>query len=79
MKTIACFVVTWITAVILLLWQARHDTHLDLGGAAQITLSDHPQWSREFWHALWVGAVYSLLTTFIVRFWQMSLEMRKKG
>lgn len=78
MNTIACFVVTWITAVLLLLWQAHHDTHLDLGGA-RITLSDQPQWSNEIWHALWVGAVYSLVTTFIVRFWQMVLEMQKKG
>lgn len=79
MNTIACFVVTWITAVALLLWQARHDTHVNLGGAVQMTFSDQPQWSKEFWHALWVGAVYSLITTFIVRFWQMVLEMRKKG
>jgi hypothetical protein len=78
MKTIACFVVTWITAIILLLWQA-HDRHLNLGGGAlHVTISDQPQWSREFWHALWVGAVYSLVTTFIVRFWQLQLEMRKK-
>jgi hypothetical protein len=77
MKTVACFVVTWITAIILLLWQAHHDTHLNLGGA-QITLSDRPQWSQEFWHALWVGAVYSLVTTFIVRFWQLIIDLRKK-
>ncbi len=79
MKTIACFVVTWITAIILLLWQVRHyENRLDLGGA-QITWVEHPQWSKDFWHALWVGAVYSLITTFIVRFWQMVLETGKKG
>ena len=77
MKTVACFVVTWITATVLLLWQRKHDTQLDFGGA-QITLSDHPQWSKEFWHALWVAALYSLVTTFIVRFWQMVLEFRNK-
>ena len=79
MKTVACFVITWITAIILLLLQARHDTHWDIGDAAHITLSDHPQWSKEFWHAIWVGAVYSLVTTFIIRFWQLILEMRKKA
>jgi len=79
MKTVACFVVIWITAVLLLLWQAPHDTHLNFGNAARITLSDNPQWSKEFWHALWVAAVYSLVTTFIVRFWQLVLEMRKKS
>lgn len=76
MKTLACFVTTWVTATALLLWQARHDTRINLGGA-QITLSDQPQWSKEFWHALWVAAIYSLVTTVIVRFWQMVLELRK--
>ena len=78
MKTLACFVTTWVTATALLLWEVRNgrDTNLDLGGA-QLTLSNHPHWSQEFWHALWVGAVYSLITTFIVRFWQMVVELRK--
>ncbi len=79
MKTIACFVVIWITATALLLWQVRHfENHLDLGGA-HITWTDNPQSSQDFWHAVWVAAVYSLITTFIVRFWQLVLEMGKKG
>lgn len=77
MKTLACFVTTWVTATALLLWEARHGRELDLGAGVQLTLSNHPQWSKEFWHALWVGAIYSLITTFIVRFWQMVLELRK--
>ena len=78
MKTLACFVTTWVTATLLLLWEVRHgrDTSRDFGGV-QLTISNHPQWSREFWHALWVGAVYSLITTFIVRFWQLVLELKK--
>jgi hypothetical protein len=78
MKTIACFVTIWVTATALLLWEVRHgrDTNREIAGI-QLTLSNHPQWSTEFWHALWVGAVYSLITTFIVRFWQMVLELRK--
>jgi hypothetical protein len=80
MKTLACFVTTWLTATLLLLWEVRHgrDTNLDLGGA-QLTLSNHPHWSREFWHALWVAAVYALITTLIVRFWQLVLESRRRG
>jgi hypothetical protein len=78
-KTIACFVTTWVTATMLLLWEVRHgrDTKFPLVPGTQLTLSKDPQWSREFWHALWVGAVYSLITTFIVRFWQLVLELRK--
>ena len=79
MKTLVCFVTTWVTATLLLLWEARHgrDTRMPLGDVAELTWSNHPQWSREFWHALWVGAVYRLITTFIVRFWQLVLEMKK--
>ncbi|HXS69784.1 MAG TPA: hypothetical protein VN761_13145 [Candidatus Polarisedimenticolia bacterium] len=78
MKTVSCFLVTWITATALLLWLAtRHDTQLDFGGA-HITLSEHSHMGREFWHSLWVAAIYSLINTFIVRFWQMQTELRKK-
>lgn len=77
MKTLACFITTWVTATLLLLWQARHDTHLPPIGGVKITLSDNPQWSKEFWHALWIAALYSVVTTLVVRFWQMSVEMRK--
>jgi hypothetical protein len=78
MKTLSCFLATWATATALLLWLAtRHDTQFDLGGA-QITLSQHSHAGREFWHSLWVAGVYSLLNTFIVRFWQMQTELRKK-
>jgi len=79
MKTLACFLATWVTATALLIWiTTRHDTQLNLGGA-QITLSQHQPMSREFWHWLWVAGVYSILNTFIVRFWQMQVEMKKKG
>ena len=79
MKTVSCFLVTWITATLLLLWVThRHDTHLDLGGA-RIILSDHTTTAAEFWHWLWVAAVYSVLNTFAVRFWQMQSELRKKN
>lgn len=79
MKTIACFVTTWVTATALLLWEVRHgrDTSWPLGAGAQLTLTNHPHWSSEFWHALWVAAIYALITTFIVRFWQLVLELRK--
>jgi hypothetical protein len=80
MKTLACFLATWITATALLFWLAtRHDTQtIDFGGA-QITLSGHPGAGREFWHSLWVAGVYSLINTFIVRFWQMQVELRNKS
>ena len=78
MKTLACFLVTWITATLLLLWLTNHDTHLYLGNA-DITFSAHPSFSSEFWHSLWVAALYSLVNTFIVRFWQMQVELRKKS
>ena len=77
MKTLACFLVTWITATALLLWVANHTTHLDLAGA-QIVFQEHPRFGRELWHSLWVAAIYSGLNTFIVRFWQMQAEMKEK-
>lgn len=78
MKTLACFLTTWATATALLLWIAnRHDTQLDFAGA-HITLSENPHLGREFWHSLWVAGVYSILNTFIVRFWQMQWELREK-
>ena len=53
MKTLACFLATWITATALLLWLAtRHDTQqIDFAGA-QITLSSHHHLAGEFWHSL---------------------------
>jgi hypothetical protein len=80
MKTLACFLATWISATTLLMWlAARHNTQqIDFGGA-EITLAQHPHMGHEFWHSLWVAAVYSLINTFIVRFWQMQVELRNKG
>jgi hypothetical protein len=79
MKTLACFLATWVTATALLLWLAtRHDTNIDFVGA-HITLSEHHGLGKEFWHSLWVAAVYSLLNTFIVRFWQMQWELRTRS
>jgi hypothetical protein len=80
MKTLACFLATWISATALLMWlAARHDTQeLDFGGA-QITLTQHHHLNHDFWHSLWVAAVYSLINTFIVRFWQMQLELKNKS
>lgn len=80
MKTLSCFLATWITATALLLWLAmRHNTQqLDFGGA-ELTLTQNPHASHEFWHSLWVAGVYSLLNTFIVRFWQMQVEMKNKN
>jgi hypothetical protein len=78
MKTLSCFLVTWITATALLMWIAtRHDTQLDFGGA-QITLSEHQSMGHEFWHSLWVACVYSIVNTSIVRFWQMQAELKSK-
>ncbi len=78
MKTLACFVSTWITATVLLIWVAtRHNTQeLNFPGA-QITLTTHPQGSHIFWHSLWVAGVFSILNTFIVRFWQMQVEVKE--
>ena len=78
MKTLSCFLVTWITATCLLLWIfTRHgNSHLDFGNA-QITFTENPHFGRELWHSLWLAGVYSLLNTFIVRFWQMQSELKK--
>jgi uncharacterized membrane protein YvlD (DUF360 family) len=79
-KTLACFLATWISATALLMWLANRPSTqaLDFGGA-QITLTQHHPMAHEFWHSLWMAAVYSLINTFIVRFWQMQVELRKKG
>jgi hypothetical protein len=78
MKTLACFLTTWVTATALLIWIAtRHDTsQIDLGGAL-ITLKTHSQNTHVFWHSLWVAGVYSVLNTFVVRFWQMQWELKE--
>ncbi|HWD92186.1 MAG TPA: hypothetical protein VG938_07540 [Verrucomicrobiae bacterium] len=80
MKTLACFLATWISATALLMWLAnKPDTQaLDFGGA-QITLTQHHHMAHEFWHCLWIAGVYSLINTFIVRFWQMQVELRNKS
>ena len=37
MKTLSCFLATWVTATALLLWLAtRHDTQIDLGRANHV-------------------------------------------
>jgi len=81
MKTLACFVTTWITATALLVWLAtRHNSQqLDLFPGAQITLTTRPHLGPIVWHSLWVAGVFSLLNTFIVRFWQMQWELREKN
>jgi hypothetical protein len=81
MKTLACFLATWITATALLLWLAtRHDAQpIEIFPGAQITLSERPHVGHEFWHSLWVAGVYSILNTFIVRFWQMQVELRERS
>jgi hypothetical protein len=81
MKTLACFVTTWVTATALLVWMAtRHNSQqLDLFPGAQITLTTHPSSGHVFWHSLWVAGVFSLLNTFIVRFWQMQWELRERN
>jgi predicted secreted protein len=81
MKTLACFLATWITATALLLWLAtRHDTQqIDFFPGTQITLTAHHRLGHEFWHSLWVAGVYSVLNTFIVRFWQMQVELKEKS
>jgi hypothetical protein len=80
MKTLACFLTTWVTATALLIWLAtRHNSQeIDFLGA-QLTLNAHPHASHIFWHSLWVAGVFSLLNTFIVRFWQMQAELREKN
>jgi hypothetical protein len=81
MKTLACFVTTWITATALLVWLAmQHNSQqLDLFPGAQITLTTHPHSGHIFWHSLWVAGVFSILNTFIVRFWQMQWELKEKN
>jgi len=82
MKTLACFVTTWITATALLIWMGtghNNSQAIDLGGA-QITLTTHQQHnSHIFWHSLWIAGVFSILNTFIVRFWQMQWELKEKS
>jgi hypothetical protein len=81
MKTLACFLTTWVTATALLIWMAtRHNNQqIDFGRGMQITLSAHQHYGHIFWHSLWVAGVFSILNTFIVRFWQMQWELREKG
>jgi hypothetical protein len=82
MKTLVCFLTTWVTATALLVWLATRQKaqQLDLFPGAQITLTTtHPHSSHVFWHSLWVAGVFSLLNTFIVRFWQMQWELREKN
>lgn len=81
MKTLSCFIATWITATALLLWLSTHHNtqHFNFLPGTELTLTQHPHVSQEFWHSLWVAGVYSLLNTFIVRFWQMQVELRKKN
>jgi len=81
MKTLACFLTTWVTATALLFWMAtRHTTQdLDLFPGAQITLTTHQHNGQVFWHSLWVAGVFSILNTFIVRFWQMQWELRERN
>jgi len=81
MKTLACFMTTWITATALLVWlSTQHNSQqFDIVAGAQITLTTHPNWGAVIWHSLWVAAVFSLLNTFIVRFWQMQWELKERG
>jgi hypothetical protein len=81
MKTLVCFVTTWITATALLVWMAtRHNSQqLDLFPGAQITLTTHQENAHIFWHSLWVAGVFSILNTFVVRFWQMQWELKEKS
>jgi hypothetical protein len=81
MKTLACFLTTWVTATALLIWLAtRHNNQeIDFGGGMQITLTSHAHAGHIFWHSLWVAGVFSILNTFIVRFWQMQWELREKS
>lgn len=81
MKTLACFLTTWVTATALLFWlTTRQKTQdLDLFPGAQITLTTHQHAGHIFWHSLWVAGVFSILNTFIVRFWQMQWELRERG
>jgi hypothetical protein len=79
MKTLACFLTTWVTATALLIWMGtRHDNQIDFGSGMQITLTAHQHSGHIFWHSLWVAGVFSILNTFIVRFWQMQWELMEK-
>ena len=79
MKTLACFLTTWVTATALLIWLAtRHNSQqIDFAGA-QITLTTHSNTGHVFWHSLWVAGVFSILNTFIVRFWQLKWELKEQ-
>ena len=79
MKTLACFLTTWVTATALLIWVAtRHNSRqIDFVGA-QITLTTHSNNGHVFWHSLWVAGVFSILNTFIVRFWQLQWELKEQ-
>ena len=79
MKTLACFLTTWVTGTALLIWVAtRHNNQeIDFGSGMQISLTTHPHVGHIFWHSLWVAGVFSILNTFIVRFWQMQWEMKE--
>jgi len=81
MKTLVCFLTTWVTATALLIWLATRHTaqEFDLVPGAQITLTTHQHMGNVFWHSLWVAGVFSILNTFIVRFWQMQWELREKN
>jgi len=81
MKTLACFVTTWITATALLVWMAtRHNSQgIEIFRGTQFTLTMPRHNGPVFWHSLWVAGVFSLLNTFIVRFWQMQWELKEKG
>jgi hypothetical protein len=81
MKTLACFLTTWVTATALLFWLAARQKAqaLDLFPGAQITLTTHQPGGHVFWHSLWVAGVFSILNTFIVRFWQMQWELRERN
>jgi len=81
MKTIACFILTWITSTAMLFWVLAHrDTHqqLDFGGA-QVSFTSHAHLGKEFWTCLWIAAIYSVVNTLIVRFWQIQSEFRKRS
>ena len=79
MKTLVCFLTTWVTATALLFWMAtRHNNQeIDFGRGMQITLTAPSHAGHIFWHSLWVAGVFSILNTFIVRFWQMQWELKE--
>lgn len=81
MKTLACFLTTWATATALLVWMAaRHNTQeFELTPGTQIAFTTHEHGGHIFWHSLWIAGVFSILNTFIVRFWQMQWELRERN